>query len=128
MLASQYSEDNMKKCIELIKNGKFENERGETSKMSIQFVNAFRKSIKESLGYGLDNMDIRAGHYYMSGFFQLTDKRIFYVSCSDIRFFPFDNILIRTAKDFKDYTGGSNNYILTNDFSNGLRRYLGISL
>ena len=35
---------------------------------------------------------------------------------SDVRHFPEDKVLIRTAKDYKDYTGGGNTYAqLEND-------------
>ena len=52
------------------------------------------------------------GHYYISGFFKV-DEQPYYISISDVRYsYPQNvNLLIRTAKDYKDYTGGSNHYI-----------------
>ena len=35
----------------------------------------------------------------------------YYISISDVRHFKVDNILIRTAKDYRDFTGGTNHYI-----------------
>ena len=50
------------------------------------------------------------GHYYISGFFTL-GSQAYYISISDVRYFKVDNILIRTAKDYRDFTGGTNHYI-----------------
>jgi hypothetical protein len=51
-------------------------------------------------------------HYCFSGFISKNEKHV-YFSISDVRYFKnawFKNILIRTAKHTKDYTGGSNCY------------------
>ena len=58
-------------------------------------------------------------HFYISGFFELenkesSNKQIYYFSIEDLRF--NSTFLIRTAKDFKDYTGGNNCYLLLKDF------------
>jgi hypothetical protein len=68
--------------------------------------NMVRKALKEA-----DFTDIKFsnGHYYFSGFATKNNK-IIYFSISDVRYFPNDDLLIRTAKDYKDYTGGYNNY------------------
>ena len=69
-----------------------------------------RKALKEA-----DFTDIKFsnGHYYFSGFATKNNK-VIYFSISDVRHFPPTgggaDLLIRTAKDYKDYTGGSNNY------------------
>ena len=54
------------------------------------------------------------GHYYISGFFKVGEQP-FYISISDVRHFTINNILIRTAKDYKDFTGGSNHYLTIQD-------------
>jgi hypothetical protein len=71
--------------------------------------NTVRKALKQA-----DFTDIKFlnGHYYFSGFATKNNK-IIYFSISDVRHFPPTGggaLLIRTAKDYKDYTGGSNNY------------------
>jgi hypothetical protein len=33
------------------------------------------------------------------------------LSCSDVRHFGYNKLLIRTARDYKDYSGGSNEYV-----------------
>ena len=58
-------------------------------------------------------------HFYISGFFELenkenSNKQTYYFSIEDLRF--NSTFLIRTAKDFKDYTGGNNCYLLLKDF------------
>lgn len=50
------------------------------------------------------------GHFYISGFFT-KDKQIYYFSISDVRYFGVSKLLIRTAKDYNDFTGGRNNEI-----------------
>jgi len=61
----------------------------------------------------------KPNHFDIDGFFELNDNRIYWFSIGDLR---WDKIfLIRTAKDFKDYTGGSNNYLtLDNNFIENL--------
>ena len=69
-----------------------------------------RKALKQA-----DFTDIKFsnGYYYFSGFATKNNK-IIYFSISDVRHFPptggSTDLLIRTAKDYKDYTGGVNNY------------------
>ena len=51
----------------------------------------------------------KPNHFDMSGFFTV-DNQIWYFSIADIRRSK-DNMLLRTAKSYKDYTGGTNNFI-----------------
>ena len=51
-------------------------------------------------------------HYEFSAFLEV-DYNFIYFSISDVRFFQnewYNNILIRTAKSDRDYTGGANHY------------------
>jgi len=75
-----------------------------------KFRHAFIKELKRY--YDINCITFNYGHFYISGFFSLEDGRIFYFSIPDVRS-PSDQnrMLIRTAKSFKDYTGGSNNFI-----------------
>jgi hypothetical protein len=57
------------------------------------------------------NVKMSYGFYYFSGFFTNKFGQIFYFSCSDVRHFGYTKLLYRTAKDYKDYTGGSNRYV-----------------
>jgi hypothetical protein len=60
---------------------------------------------------GCTNLEMSYGFYYFSGFFTAPSGQIYYFSCSDVRHFGYDKLLIRTAKSYKDYTGGSNDYV-----------------
>lgn len=101
---------------------------GFTFKSSSQLTDEFKlfdreiKSyIKKQLNADLELVNWNKGHFYFSGFIKnkLTDKLI-YFSCSDVRHFPnswYNNLLIRTAENEKDYTGGSNNYCKITDIT-----------
>ena len=69
-----------------------------------------RKALKQA---EFTDIKFLNGHYYFSGFATKNNKVIYY-SISDVRHFPpiggSADLLIRTAKDYKDYTGGSNNW------------------
>ena len=49
------------------------------------------------------------GFYYFSGFLTAPSGQIYYFSCSDTRG-GYNRLLIRTAKHYEDWTGGSNQY------------------
>lgn len=55
----------------------------------------------------------RPNHFDMSGFFTWGNQ-IWYFSVSDLRSFK-ENMLVRTAGHYKDYTGGANQYAPLND-------------
>lgn len=53
----------------------------------------------------------KPNHFDVSGFFTDPAYQAWYFSLSDLRWSK-DKLLIRTAKDYKDYSGGSNQYIV----------------
>jgi len=59
---------------------------------------------------GCNNIEMNYGFYYFSGFFTSSTGQVYYFSCSDVRHFGYDKLLIRTAKDYNDFSGGSNQY------------------
>jgi hypothetical protein len=59
---------------------------------------------------GCTDIKLDYGFYYFSGFFTSPSGQPYYMSCSDVRHFPYEQLLIRTAKHYKDFTGGSNQY------------------
>jgi len=76
------------------------------------FFDLFKRSFnKELKSIGATKVEYSKGHFYLSGFFT-EDAQAYYFSVSDVRgmFNPKPQILVRTAKDYKDYTGGANNY------------------
>jgi hypothetical protein len=60
------------------------------------------------------NIQMGYGFYYFSGFFTSPSGQAYYFSCADVRHFNYDKLLIRTARDYKDFTGGPNQYCKTN--------------
>jgi hypothetical protein len=62
---------------------------------------------------GCTNIEMSYGFYYFSGFLTSKNGQIYYFSCSDVRHFDYNQLLIRTAKSYSDYTGGSNQYVKT---------------
>ena len=76
-----------------------------------KFVRTFRSEFKKEVAkIGGENVVISGGHYWLSGFFTLNNQ-VYYISISDVRHFTVDNILIRTAENYKDFTGGRNHYL-----------------
>jgi len=86
----------------------------------LEFHRTFKREFKKVLNPICNKIEIsKPNHFDVSGFFQLKDNRIYYFSISDLRWNK--TFLIRIAKDFKDYTGGSNNFInLDNNFIENL--------
>ena len=84
------------------------------TKEFLSFARAYKKAIQEKLGADFELVNWNTGHFYISTFvLNKINGKYVYLSCSDVRYFRnawIDNILVRSAKDAKDYTGGSNNY------------------
>lgn len=91
---------------------KVENWGGQTSKSFKSFGTKFKNSFQKELDkMGAKITAFNKGHYYLSGFFRTKDDECYYFSISDVRYFDFGKMLYRTAKDEKDFTGGSNQYV-----------------
>jgi len=90
----------------------------------IQFCNLFRRDFKLYLEqrFQATKIDVHRGHFELSGFFTVPEyhgdehpgysecimpEQIWYFSIGDIRWNK-QTMLLRTAKDYKDYTGGRN--------------------
>lgn len=88
----------------------FESSSGKTP----QYLSWFRLFKREFTKFLTDNKasNIELGkpnHFDMSGFFTLNNQ-IWYFRIEDLRWSK-DNMLLRTAKSNKDYTGGQNQYV-----------------
>lgn len=79
-----------------------------------QFFDLFKKDFtKELMMLGAEDIEFTKGHFYISGFFRLKEQWI-YFSLSDVRSqfgSGVPQLLVRTAKHNKDFTGGINNYV-----------------
>ena len=90
------------------------------------FARLFCKGITRQLPKRIRLVECSANHYYVSGFIE-RDGRYVYFCTSDVRYFPgnwHNNILIRTAKSDKDYTGGRNCYTTLEKFGEEVLRLL----
>ena len=105
----------MKNSIKILQQG-FESSSGLTPEFQ-QFFRTFKKEFtKELESVGATNVQISRGHFYVSGFCTI-DGQVWYFSLSDVRGMEYclnqtcmGKLLYRTAKDYKDYTGGQNRY------------------
>jgi len=88
------------------------------SDLSQEFKNFFKKEkrriVKVLTEMGCTDIKINYGFYFFSGFFTSKTGQVYYLSSPDVRF-GYDRILYRTAKNYKDYTGGGNNYVNVNE-------------
>jgi len=92
-------------------NYEFGSSSGLTSEFS-KFASDFKRAVLGNLSPGQSLVNWSRGHFYVSGFIN-QGERFVYFSVSDVRHFFNDwyyHILVRTAKNEKDYTGGVNHY------------------
>lgn len=81
------------------------------------FFSSFKRSFKRELNkINAKDLEMSKGHFHLSGFFTVQEQ-VIYFSISDVRgclqtnWKGLPEMLIRKAKDYKDYTGGSNRYV-----------------
>ena len=75
-----------------------------------KYINYLRSLCKKE---GWELVNIGRNHYCFSAFIKNNEKFV-YFSINDVRYFPsdwYEHILIRTAKNEKDYYGGLNSFI-----------------
>ncbi len=105
----------MKKSLQLLRQG-FESS-SETTSEFLKFFRTFKSELTKVLTEkGCNKIEIGKGHFYVSGFFTAPSGQVYYISLSDVRSFREDDnfygsLMYRTAKHYKDYTGGSNQYV-----------------
>lgn len=77
----------------------------------------FRRITKVLTARGCTNVQLSYGFYFWSGFFTSPTGQVYYLSCDDVRHYSNEYLLIRTAKDYRDFRGGSNMYVGRDDES-----------
>lgn len=114
----------MKRFVKALKNPAQFGSGTRTTPEFDSFVRKTRNDLKKSLGDIAEKIEVNKGHFYFSGFLtRKSDGQALYFSISDVRYFPGEKMLIRTAKDYKDFTGGTNYYVpLDNDFEENLKK------
>ena len=84
---------------------------GSIGKDFVSFNTKYKNVIKNLLPYGYELHSWSRGHYYCSAVIKDIEGRFIYMSIGDVRHFPHEwaeQILIRTMKHDKDWTGGMN--------------------
>lgn len=100
----------MKKSFALLAQT-FESSSGLTPQFKT-FFDTFKKELTTTLkANGCTGIEVNRGHFYASGFFTTAENKIYYFSLSDVRGSFDGEMLYRTAKDYKDFTGGINQYV-----------------
>ena len=81
-------------------------------------LNKLRNVIKKL--FNDDKVELKKRYHYISGFITLKNNKIIYCLSMDDRMIKDlkDKVLFRTAKDLKDYTGGTNNFFNLNNVLN----------
>lgn len=101
---------------------------GYTSDDFRKFAVDFREDLRMRLPRSTRIVAYNKGHYDVSGF--LVDDntgKYGYFSISDVRHFPntwAKEIMVRSAKDDKDYTGGTNNWATLETFAETAERVM----
>ena len=82
---------------------------------SLKEIKELRKRLKEIEatleGRGCRKIELYINYYYASGFFTSPSGSVYYISLPDVRFNKLNqDILIRSAMNYKDYSGGINRF------------------
>lgn len=89
-------------------------------KKAYRKISAAMKTIMKR--QGLTDIKLSRGHKSLSGFATATSGKILYISLSAD--FDSTSFLIRTASDYKDYTGGHNNYLSSSTFEDDIESFI----
>ena len=102
----------MKKAIEATQKT-FESSSSKTPEY-IDWHRLFKREFRSFLdGIGAEEVFVsRPNHFDMSGFFK-KDGQCWYFRIEDLRWAK-QNMLVRTAESYEDYTGGVNQYVPLN--------------
>ena|ERR1035437_2835303 len=89
------------------------------SDLSQSFKDFYRKEkskiTKILKAKGCTDIQMSMQFNYFYGFFTSSSGQIYYFNCSDVRHFKYEKLMYRTAKDYKDYSGGRNQWVNVND-------------
>ena len=72
------------------------------------FTNEKRRLTKYFKLLGCTDIVMSRQFYYFYGFLTSKTGQKYYFSASDVRHFGYDQLMFRTAKNYNDFTGGSN--------------------
>ena len=87
--------------------------------LSPAFKSAFRKEksriSKHLTSIGCTEIKIDYGFEHFSGFFTSKSGQVYYLSASTDKVGNYEQLLYRTARNYKDFSGGGNQWINRND-------------
>lgn len=84
----------------------------------LNFHRTFKREFTQLMKPICSEIDIhKPNHFDVSGFFKTNSGKTYYISLGDLRW-DKHSLLYRTAKDFKDYSGGINEYISMDNIEN----------
>lgn len=89
------------------------------------FAREFESYIKKFLPQNYTLHSYRPGHYCLCGVIRSSDSKFIYFSIPDVRYFEnewYTDILIRTMKHDKDWTGGSNQSTNLENFHTNIQK------
>ena len=99
----------MKIIADILATGNFTSSSTKTPQF-LTFVKHFKRCFKREMAtIGVLDLTFSVGHFYVSGFFS-KNGQTYYFSVGDVRM-PQKQMMFRTAKDTKDYTGGHNQWV-----------------
>jgi hypothetical protein len=75
------------------------------------FTREKNRITKALTALGCKDVIMYRNFYYFSGFFTAPSGQLYYFSISDVRHFSYKQMLYRTAQHYKDFTGGTNQYV-----------------
>ncbi len=109
----------MNKTITLLHKG-FESSCGKTPEFTA-FTKTFKTEFRGVLNaMRCENITFSIGHFYISGFFDDANGKLWYFNLGDVRCMSDMTLLVRTAQHRKDYTGGHNRYAHINNLQQTL--------
>lgn len=115
----------MKQTHKLLKKG-FESSSGRTPEF-MEFCKVFKTEFTKFLtDRKCTKIEIGTGHFFVSGFFTAPNNQTFYFSLPDVRSYRegdthYGALMYRTAKDYNDYTGGSNRRVPLHEMKKGIK-------
>ena len=92
------------------------------------FQRKYKNYLEKILPEGYSICSWNKNHYQFSAVIEYNGRYV-YMSISDVRYWQnewFTNILVRTMKHEKDWTGGTNTYASIFNLSNRIQRLIGI--
>lgn len=111
----------MDKSINVLLKQEFPSTSGLTPEFD-NFFRVFSSEFRSLLKKEFDVVDVKIsrGHNYISGFFKQKNGEIWYFNLGDVRWNKGD-MLVRSAKGFDDFTGGSNQSVSTDNANRFVR-------